>query len=98
MGLDGIAVDSYVRDSGGFDINIVTMEFSFILTQVTKAAETLKIGGLEELVVKAEQLVLVMRMINEQYFLAVALPPDGNLGKCRFLMRLTAPKLLSELI
>lgn len=97
MGLDGILVDAYSRDTGGFDINIIVMEFSYILTQVKKAAETLKVAGLQEMIVKAEQLVLVIRMINDEYFLAVVLQPTGNLGKCRFLMRLTAPKLLAEL-
>jgi predicted regulator of Ras-like GTPase activity (Roadblock/LC7/MglB family) len=97
MGLDGIAVESYSRDQGGFDINIIVMEFSYILTQVKKAAETLRVGGMQELVLKAEQLILVVRMINDEYFLAVALHPTGNLGKCRFLMRLIAPKLLSAL-
>jgi hypothetical protein len=34
---------------------------------------------------------------NESYFLALSLTPDGNLGKGRFLLRLTAPKVLKEL-
>jgi predicted regulator of Ras-like GTPase activity (Roadblock/LC7/MglB family) len=97
MGLDGIPVETYVREQGGFDINIVVMEFSYILTQVKKAAETLKVGGIQEIVIKAEQLMLVIRMLNDEYFLAVALLPEGNLGKCRFLLRLTAPKIMSEL-
>lgn len=97
MGLDGIPVETYVREQGGFDINIVVMEFSYILTQVKKASETLKVGGMQEIVIKAEQLMLVIRMLNEEYFLAVALLPQGNLGKCRFLLRLTAPRLLAEL-
>jgi predicted regulator of Ras-like GTPase activity (Roadblock/LC7/MglB family) len=97
MGLDGIAVESYSRDQGGFDINIIVMEFSYILTQVKRASETLRVGGMQELVLKAEQLLLVVRMLNDEYFLAVALHPTGNLGKCRFLMRLIAPKLMSAL-
>jgi hypothetical protein len=36
-------------------------------------------------------------MVTPQYFLAVAVAPDGNLGKTRFLMRLAAPKLVAEL-
>lgn len=97
MGLDGIAVESYSRDQGGFDLNIIIMEFSYILTQAKRAAETLKIGGMEEMVLKAEQIILVVRMITDEYFMAVALHPTGNLGKCRFLMRLTAPRLLAAL-
>ena len=97
MGLDGIPVETYVREQGGFDINIVVMEFSYIMTQVTKAAETLKVGGMKELVVRAEQLLLVIRMITDEYFVAVVLHPHGNLGKCRFLLRVSAPKILAEL-
>lgn len=98
MGLDGIAIETYIQESGGFDINIIVMEFSYIMAQATKAAETLKVGAVEEMVLKAEQLILVIRMLNEEFFLAVALRPGGNLGKCRFMMRLTAPRLLAELM
>ena len=97
MGLDGIPVETYVRQQGGFDIDIIIMEFSYILTQIKKAAETVKVGGVQEIVVKAEQLMLVIRMLNEEYFFAVALLPKGNLGKCRFLLRLAAPQLIAEL-
>ena len=43
MGLDGIAVETYVRDGHTADINTIGMEFSFILTQVKKAAEILEV-------------------------------------------------------
>lgn len=104
MGLDGIAVETYVRDRDGFDINILGMEFSFILGQVKKAAKILHsppamaIGEVEEIVIKAEQVTLVIRMLSDDYFLAVALLPSGNFGKCRFLLRLTAPQIVSELV
>jgi len=97
MGLDGIPVESYVRVHDKVDINTIGMEFSFIVGQVRKAADSLQVGSCEELSVKAEQLLLVVRMLTQQYFLAVALGPDGNFGKCRFLMRLAAPKLVAQL-
>lgn len=97
MGLDGIAVETFMSNKDGFDVNIIGMEFSFILTQVKRAAEALKVGGVQELSVKAERLLLVIRMITDEYFVAVALTPQGNFGKCRFLLRLLAPKFVSEL-
>jgi len=97
MGLDGIAVDTYVRNGEQFDINTIGMEFSFILTQIKKAGDILEVGGVSEFAVKAEQLILVIRMITEEYFIAVVLKSDGNFGKCRFLMRVTEPKLRAEL-
>jgi predicted regulator of Ras-like GTPase activity (Roadblock/LC7/MglB family) len=97
MGLDGIAVDTYLRDGAKSDINTIGMEFSFILTQANKAAEILKVGNLQEVAIKAEQLILVVRMVTDEYFVAAILGPDANFGKARFLMRVATPRLLAEL-
>jgi predicted regulator of Ras-like GTPase activity (Roadblock/LC7/MglB family) len=97
MGLDGIPVDTYVRVNDKVDVNTVGMEFSFILTQVRKAGESLQVGGLEELTVKAQRLILVCRMISPQYFVAVAMAPEGNFGKARYLARLASPALNAAL-
>jgi len=97
MGLDGIPVDTYVRLNDRVDVTTVAMEFSFILTQIRKAGESLQVGGLEEMSVKAQRLMLVCRMIAPQYFIAVALAPEGNYGKCRYLMRLAQPALVAQL-
>jgi predicted regulator of Ras-like GTPase activity (Roadblock/LC7/MglB family) len=97
MGLDGIPVESYVRQSDKLDINTVAMEFSFILTQVRKAADSLQVGTCEELTVKAQRLLLCVRMLSPQYFVATALVPEGNIGKARFLLRMTGPQLTAEL-
>jgi len=97
MGLDGIPVDTYVRQNDRVDVTTIGMEFSFILTQVRKAGESLQVGGLEELVVKAQRLMLICRMISPQYFVAVALAPEGNHGKARYLTRLATPALVAQL-
>ena len=97
MGFDGIAVESYSRTGGDFDIQTVGMEFSFILTQVRKAAEILEVGGVREITIKAEQLTVVIRVLTDEYFVALALEPEGNFGKGRYLLRVVAPKLAAEL-
>ncbi len=97
MGLDGIAIDQYVIGGKEFDVNTVGMEFSFILTQVRKAGETLELGGVTEMVIKAEGVTLVIRMLTEEYFLAIVLGSKANFGKTRFLMRLAESKLKAEL-
>ena len=97
MGLDGIPVESFVRQSDKLDINTVAMEFSFILTQVRKAADSLQVGTCEELTVKAQRLLLCVRMLSPQYFVATALSPEGNIGKARYLMRLATPALVAQL-
>ena len=97
MGFDGIAVDSYTRQGHTMDITTVGMEFSFILTQVRKATEILDVGSIQEISIKAENLHIVIRVLNPEYFLALALTPDGNFGKGRYLMRVVAPRLQAEL-
>jgi predicted regulator of Ras-like GTPase activity (Roadblock/LC7/MglB family) len=96
MGFDGIAIDQYTREDK-LDVNTIGMEFSFILTQVKKAAETLEMGAVNEVTIKAEKLTIVIRVLSNDYFLALALGPDGNFGKGRYLMRVIAPKLQAEL-
>lgn len=97
MGLDGIPVETYVRQDDRVDVTTVAMEFSFIISQVRKAGDSLAVGSLEELSVKAQRLVLVCRMLSPQYFVAIAMAPEGNFGKCRYLMRLAAPRLVAQL-
>jgi predicted regulator of Ras-like GTPase activity (Roadblock/LC7/MglB family) len=97
MGFDGIAVESYTRDGQAMDINTVGMEFSFILTQACKAAEILEVGAIREVTIRAEKLTLVIRVLSADYFMALALTPEGNYGKGRYLLRVTAPKLEAEL-
>jgi len=97
MGLDGIPVETYVRQVDKVDINTVAMEFSFILGQVRKAADSLQVGNLEELSIKAQRLVLVCRMISPQYFVAIAISAEGNFGKARFLARMATPTLVAQL-
>jgi predicted regulator of Ras-like GTPase activity (Roadblock/LC7/MglB family) len=97
MGLDGIPVDQYIRQANAVDVNTVAMEFSFILAQVRKAGDSPQVGGLDELSVKAQRLLLVCRMISPTYFVAIAMAPEGNFGKARYLVRLAQPALVANL-
>jgi predicted regulator of Ras-like GTPase activity (Roadblock/LC7/MglB family) len=97
MGFDGIAVEHYTAPDGGVDIQTVGMEFSFILTQVRKAAEILEVGGVQEIAIRCAQLVILIRVVSHDYFVALAIRPDGNFGKGRYLLRVVAPKLQAEM-
>ena len=99
MGFDGIAVESYASpDAQGpaQDVNTLGMEFSFILTQVRKAAEILEIGGVHEVTVRCEKLTLLFRVVSKDYFVALAIRAEGNFGKGRYLLRLVTPQIQAE--
>ncbi|MFW6067297.1 MAG: roadblock/LC7 domain-containing protein [Myxococcota bacterium] len=98
MGFDGIPVEQYVRDeSVELPIDAVGQEYSVILKEIRKAAEMLEAGEAREMAVKAERMITVVRMLNDEYFVAMTLKPEGNLGKARFLLRTRTPKLVDEL-
>ncbi|MCC7534800.1 MAG: hypothetical protein IT379_01230 [Deltaproteobacteria bacterium] len=97
MGFDGIAVEQYAREDASVDIATVGMEFSHIISQIRKAAEMLDAGVTREIAIQAEKMTTVVRVLNDEYFLALALEPTGNVGKGRYLLRIAAPKFLSEL-
>lgn len=99
MGFDGITVDSYVNPdaSSAFEVETVGMEYSVILKEIRKAAEMLDAGTAREVAIQAERLTTVIRLINDEYFVALAMRPDGNYGKARFLLRTSASKLAADL-
>ena len=97
MGFDGIAVDHYVRDDGAIDVDTIGMEYSVILKMIKNAAEMLDIGAAQEVAIRAERMTTLIRLVTEEYFLAVAVRPSGNFGKARYLMRVRAGELASGL-
>ena len=97
MDSEGIAVDSYARADAPFDITTVGIEFGVVLGSIKRAADSLEAGKTNEIAINTEKMITIIRSLNETYFLALALRPDGNLGKGRFLMRTAAPKFLAEL-
>ena len=94
MEFDGIAVDSFVQTD--FDIQSVGTEFSQIVSQTQRTANILEVGNLEEMMIKTSDLILLFRVINKDYFLALVIKSTGNFGKGRFLMRLAASKIIEE--
>ena len=68
-----------------------------MLGSIKRAAESLDAGKAHEVAIGTDKMVTLIRTLGDGYFLAVALKPDGNLGKGRFLMRTAAPKLIAEL-
>jgi predicted regulator of Ras-like GTPase activity (Roadblock/LC7/MglB family) len=97
MGFDGISVESYTRADSATDIQTVGMELAHVITQVRRAAQLLEVGGLRELMVRTDTLTVIVHVLNNEYFVACALRPDANAGKARYLLRVLAPQIQSEL-
>src|SRR3974390_2269180 len=94
---EGSAVETYARDGAPFDITTIGIEFGVVLGSIKRAAESLEAGKAHEVAIGTDRVVTLIRTLGDSYFLAMAVRPDGNLGKGRYLMRTAAPKLLAEL-
>ncbi len=97
MDFEGIPLDSYTRENTVFDIEAVGAEASVLVKSIQRATEMLEAGETREVSIKSDKMVTLIRVLNETYFMALALEPGGNLGKARYLLRVMAPKLLGEL-
>jgi predicted regulator of Ras-like GTPase activity (Roadblock/LC7/MglB family) len=98
MGFDGIAVETHqVANAGDLDLGTAWIELATVLTQLKAAAEQLKAGAISEVSINTDKLTAVLRPISPEYFLVLALRPDGNFGKGRYALRIAAPKVRAEL-
>ncbi len=102
MGFDGIAVDTLqpdarVETAAELELNNALIEYGNLLGQLKHTAQTLKTGAVTELSVNSEKLLTIMRMVNQDYYVVLALTTDGNYGKGRYALRIAAPKLAKEL-
>jgi predicted regulator of Ras-like GTPase activity (Roadblock/LC7/MglB family) len=98
MGSDGISVETHQKEEvGDLELQSAWVEYANILGQIRNGAELLKTGAVTEVSVNTERLVTLMRMLTSEYFLVLALKPEGNYGKGRYVLRVTAPKVTAEL-
>jgi predicted regulator of Ras-like GTPase activity (Roadblock/LC7/MglB family) len=99
MDFQGIEVDRYARPNASvdFDISIIGAEFSVVLKSIQRAAQMLEAGEPAEVTIHAEKVTTLIRVVNDTYFVALTLTPDGNLGKARYMLRTRVPTLLKEL-
>jgi predicted regulator of Ras-like GTPase activity (Roadblock/LC7/MglB family) len=97
MGTNGLPVEQHRVARGDIDLEGLWVEYSSLFGQIERAGEAMHGGGLTELAIHTDRVTTLVRIVTPEYFLALALAPDGNVGKGRFALRVTAPRLLSEL-
>lgn len=97
MGYDGIAIDQYFLPEEAIDLNMIAIEYSNVLKEIRKTAEILNVGEMEEVSIKTERFIIVIRIITSEYFVALTLKNDGNFGKGRYLLTRESSNLLAAL-
>jgi predicted regulator of Ras-like GTPase activity (Roadblock/LC7/MglB family) len=92
MGSDGIPIVQVMASEPdvnplGDDLSIAGAEFGRILGDIHKASDALGGGFVNEVVMELSRFTLLFREVDEDVMLVLALSPEGNIGKSRYLTR-----------
>ncbi len=95
VGVDGIPVEEFAV-TGDLDLQSMTVEYSTLLKEIEKGSQSAQLGSTKEVTVIADKAMVMLRRLNDEYFMVLIISPDGNFGKGRFLLRMAVPKILKE--
>lgn len=97
MGYDGIAIDQYFSPDQEVDLQMIVVEYSNVLKEIRKTAEILNLGDMEEISIRTDRFIIVIRVLNDEYFTALIINRDGNFGKGRYLITREGSNLIEAL-
>ena len=93
---DGIIVEEYRADSS-LDLASIAAEFGALWRTVDKASQSVELGPSQEMTIVSDRAIVLVKKINPEYFLLLAVASEKNFGKGRFLLRMEAATLVEEL-
>tara|TARA_Y100001978_G_C23463819_1_gene323642 strand:+ start:77 stop:439 length:363 start_codon:yes stop_codon:yes gene_type:complete len=97
LGYDGIDLGRAVAPQIKGQTDHLIVETAALMNRMRQVADQLRMGAVKELSIEAEELLLVLRPVDDRFVLAVALKPDGNLGMARFQLAAKVPDLRRHL-
>ena len=95
IGTDGISVEEFATEKL-VDLTGLSAEASAMIKDISLASDNLQIGEAKEFSIISDKCGIILRKINNDYYLALVIKPDGNYGKGRFVLRTAIPKLEGE--
>ncbi len=99
MGTDGIAVEQILTEQGrDLNLDVAAAEFTALVRNAQRSGKDVGHGNWRELIVTFDDALIVMRSINEEYFLMLALQPDALVGRGRFELRKAELDLAREFV
>ena len=97
MGLDGISVEKVLGDAGvEANLDVAAAEFTSLVRSSQRAGNDTGLGNLKELMISLDHAVVIMRLLSREYFVVLALGPEGNIGRGRFELRKAELQLARE--
>lgn len=97
MGADGLSVEKYFSDEGiAANLDVAAAELTSLLRNANRSGRDLDLGELRELVIAFGKVTFLMRLFNQDYFVVLAVKPEGNLGRGRYELRKAEIQLAKE--
>lgn len=97
MGADGLPVERFFTDEGhAANLDVAAAEFTSLVRGAMKSGNDLGLGALNEMVVVLVEVTFLMRLFSRDYFVCLALKPEGNLGRARYELRKAELQLANE--
>ena len=88
MGADGLSVEKFFNEEGyAANLDVAAAEFTSLVRSAMRSGNDLALGDLRELVVSLDSVTFIMRLFNKDYFVVLAMKPEGNLGRARYELR-----------
>ena len=97
VGLDGIAIDSYVS-AEGLPMDSLAAEAGSLVKAAHGARALADNGAIQQLTVASDRSATILCRVTEEYYLLLLLARDGNFGRGRFELRKAAAALEKELL
>jgi predicted regulator of Ras-like GTPase activity (Roadblock/LC7/MglB family) len=86
MGYDGIPIDEYLKETAPFDLQLLAVEYANLIREVKRTVDLLENGELQEVSIATKLVRVLVRAINDEFFLVLVIAADGNYGKGRYLV------------
>ena len=97
MGADGLSVEKVFTEEGNAaNLDVAAAEFTSLVRNAMRSGKDLDLGELHEMVVSLGKVVFLMRLFNREYFVCLAMKPEGNLGRARYELRKAELRLARE--
>jgi predicted regulator of Ras-like GTPase activity (Roadblock/LC7/MglB family) len=88
MGADGLSVEKYFNEEGyAANLDVAAAEFTSLVRSAGRSGNDLALGDLRELMIALASVTFIMRLFNRDYFVVLAMKPEGNLGRARYELR-----------
>lgn len=99
MGADGLPVEKFFTEDGdAANLDVAAAEFTSLVRSAMRSGKDLDLGSLHEMVIVLGKVTFLVRLFNRDYFVCLAMKPEGNLGRGRYELRKAELQLAREFV